>query len=802
MNRFYSIYFAGSLITASLLSMGSVGLVSVWNHQPIGLNLNAYASSDLADYDFSAQAGEEHPFLLFNQSEVTRIIQRTQTNSVVAKALNIAGGRSNGDSARDWDRDLVDSSINYLVTADSTSRDKAIHNFVKHTSGPDKVIFQSAPSLQNYDYQGPCTSLALAYDFLYQNLNQTERKNGKQTLIDMADGIYNTYRDTPSVGGHNFSIGVIGCLGLIGMTLDGEHPQAITWREFTKQTLVNYLFDAMYNPDGDYIDGHTYEYYGQGAPILFAAAYKKKYGRDIIGQSGISNIWDYTAYELMSENKFPRYGDNSKTTMVNGENFYILQKKVREGNQKAPGWLWSWEQIRGSNLNKSDYMLWKQYDMLGILLYYPTSIVAQNPGTIADFKTLKVFTSNSTGEPKNKGGMAYLRSDWHNGDNLTLALINRWRWQKHQHYDPSHFVLSAFGEKLIVNENEWTYQDPIRGKLSQQNTMLFDTSAYDFDMPDSNFVTGTSPALGMFTNLINQSDADLITSDSRYPHNDWSHQSGIAQDGYQAYWLGNLNNITPLQTANRTIISIKTFAKYPYIIMLDEFNKDNRPHDYTWQAHLPLDMANYGGQGTAEQPIKFQKGNATLSMVFSTPTGFSQQLLPKEAKRNDWALQITQTNSVTSQILSLLLPTKNNESYTIQKTTQSNLQIFNISDGQRQNIILFNPEKNTVQYDQIQTNAQLLVVEKNSGNFVKYVLFNGNQLSVNDVSVLPSANAPNCTSGTNGKYSCVGTITAVVNTPTPTVTPQGCSEKRADINCDGLVDLQDYSILLSRLNFQ
>ncbi|MFH1967120.1 MAG: hypothetical protein ABIJ03_01270 [Patescibacteria group bacterium] len=40
--------------------------------------------------------------------------------------------------------------------------------------------------------------------------------------------------------------------------------------------------------------------------------------------------------------------------------------------------------------------------------------------------------------------------------------------------------------------------------------------------------------------------------------------------------------------------------------------------------------------------------------------------------------------------------------------------------------------------------------------------------------------------------------------PTGENPPDGsnCSSRRADINCDGLVDLQDYSILLSRLNFQ
>jgi len=762
------------------------------------LNTNVYASENLIDYNFSAQSGNEHPFLLFNQSEISQITQRVQNNAVVSKALTIAGQRSNGDGTEDWDRDLVDTSINYIVTNNSASLEKAIHNFTQHTSGPNKVIFQTADNHQNYGYQGPCTSLTLAYDFLYPNLSQEEKTNGKQTLTDMAEGIYQTYKDTPYEAGHNFSSGVIGCLGLIGVTLDGEHPQAQTWRVFANQALTNYLYNTSYNSSGDYIDGHSYQYYGQGAPILFAAAYQKKYGHDIIGQSGISNIWDYATYELMSENKFPRYGDNSEITMINGENFYLLQKKMQEGSRQAPGWLWTWQQIRGTNLDKDDYSLWKQYDLLGILLYYPTSISSKNPGEISDFKSLKIFPSNSDGMP-NSGGMAYFRSNWHNGDNLTLTLINRWRWQNHQHYDPNHFLLSAFGEKLIVNENQWTYQDPIRGKLSQQNTIRFDVNSSSSDMPSGNFVTGTSPALGMFTNVINQSDADLLTSDSRYPHNDWGSQPGIMQSDHQAYWLGNLSNIIPLQTANRTVMLLKTFAQYPYVIMLDEFNKDGQAHDYTWQTHIPIDAVGYSGQGTAEQPIRFQKGNATLSMIFSTPTSFSERLMPKEEKRNDRALQITQPNTVNSQILSLLLPTKNNDAYSVEKIVQSDLQIFKISGGQTENIVLFNPNKRSVEYSQIKTNAKLLVFEINGGKFGKYVLYSGDLLTLNNESVFSSPNIFNCTE-TGPNRSCVGQVINAEALPTPTTAPT-CSQRRADINCDGRVDLLDYSILLSRLSF-
>jgi len=759
----------------------------------------SYASSNIADYDFSAHSGNTHPFLLFNQNEIGKIQERVQSSSVVATALSKTGQRGSGENTDHWDRDLIDSSIHYLLDGNNTSLNKAITNFADHTSGTNKVIFQSASNHQDYNYQGPCTSLALSYDFLYQNLDSKQKEDGKNTLADMATSIYGTYKDIPYQAGHNFSSGVVGCLGIIGVTLDGEHPQASTWREYAKHTLVNYLYDTSYNSGGDYLDGHVYQYYGQGAPLLFAASYKKKYGQDIIGNTGISNIWDYSTYELMSNNKFPRYGDSSKITMINGEDFYILQKKAREGSAKAPGWLWTWNQIRGQNLEKSDYSLWKQYDLLGILLYYPTTIEAINPSQLSQFKSISVFPSNAIGDQDNRGGMAYLRDSWHNGKNVTLTLVNRWRWQNHQHYDPNHFILSAFGEGLIVNENNWTYQDPNRGKLSQQNTILFDVNSSNADMPRGNFNSGTSPGLGMFTTVINQPDADMIISDSRYPHNNWSLQPGILQNGIRAFWSGNLSNITPINTANRSVLFQKSYLKYPFFVMLDEFNIDGHQHDYTWQAHVPLNATGYTGQGTAEQPIKFSKNNATLSMVFATSTNFSQRLLPKEEKRNDRALQITQSNVANSQILSLLLPTNNRESYSVQKELGDNYQAFTISDGDKESIVIFNPQATSINYEQISTDAKLLVLEKSNNQYNKYSLYHGKQLAIDNTNIFSSTDTVNCIGRVGESPSCSNQ--AVVSSPANSNDSQTCAETRADINCDGVVNKADYDILISRFNF-
>ncbi|OIO14960.1 hypothetical protein COY59_03980 [Candidatus Gottesmanbacteria bacterium CG_4_10_14_0_8_um_filter_37_24] len=763
-----------------------------------------------------AYAVREHPYLFFTTSEIGNIQNRVNQGGPVKLAFDKMANTSWGDQTPPyyWVRDIIENSFHFRIGGNANSKQAAISSFVRYTTEPDRFDFQLDPQGKNYGVAIPCSSIALGYDFLYPDLSDRQKSDARSVLIDWGNGLYERYKNTPYEADHNFNTGSIGCLGLIGLTLEDEYSQAQTWVNFTKSALTNFYFNSSYNTGGEYVEGNFYQYYGSGPAILFAAAYEKTHSENLVRNKTISKMWEFVTYALMSDKKYPNYGDNGGT-MINGENFYILQDNKKTGDLKIPGYLWTWNQIRGTGANQNDYVYnFKELDYLGMVLYYPQDVTASNPDNLSSFAESKIFPSLqgfTQGYTPNPGGMAVLRTGWMDTNNITLWLVNRWRWQNHQRYDPNHFLLSAFGEKLITSENYWTYDDPQRGNLNQHNTILINKDAWNGDCPTSDFVTGAASSLGKFTDFFTDGKADFISSDSRYPHVCFSSQN------LPNYYYGNATeaNVTPIVQADRTIALLKQFSPQPYFVMLDEFNKNNSPQTYTWQAYIPKDAADIQGNGTTASPFYFRKNNTYMKMVFITPGTFSQTLLPSQEKRNDRALQVTQTGVTKGQFLTLLFPGKSgdNQNITINIVKENNPLVLTISNSGKNNLILYNETESLYTYDNITTDAKLLILD-NSGNVIsKYLIYKGKNLTISGKGILSSASPISKVADLSDDPSPTSTMTPASptpspeenpNKPAPTITrtqtppvcqtcPSGKIEKaKGNANCDSTVNNDDY----------
>jgi len=729
----------------------------------------------LESYEIAAD--NVHPHLLFNQSDVSNIQVRVNRGGMVQSVFNsmsyVPLYKENT-----WSKELVDNSFHFAVTGNSTSKQNANNLFYKYASAssPDRYAYHLDELDKNYVIGMDCTSLAIAYDLLYQSLDSTLRNDGKQLLINWGSGLYDHYKNNAWMSGENFHTGSIACIGVIGMTLKNEIDDSIsnTWVNFAKNGLTQYYYNGHYNSSGDYQEGPLYQYYGSGASVIFAIAYRRHFGQDIILSTNAAKTWDFYVHSLMPDKMFPRYGDNSRDMVLNGENFYFLTERISD--PRIPAFLWVWQQVRGIEGAQTDYSyLWKAYDRLGVVLYYPQNIMPQPPDVIPEFKTANLFPSNTGGyqgtptDPLTIGGMAVLRTGWTDNNNITLWLVNRWIFQGHQYYDPNHFMMYAYGQRLLTHENYYqSYNDYMRGQLSWHNTILIDKDGYPSDVPSGAYSTGLTSSLGMVKDTFSNQLADLVLSDSKYPHRYFNTQSFTDTEPYS---YASLSKVTPIIEADRSVVLVKQSLDLPYTVMMDEFQKDSKNRSYTWQSFFPAaSVASAAGEGTVNSPFIFTNNGVGLMMTFITPNAFTKTILPKHVNRQDQALQITQSNVLKGDFLTILFPYKNTKpSVLINKLNATNPIVVSVKLNNKENIILANNNGGTVTYGSITTDAKLAIVGETDNIISSYIILSGKSLTVDGTNLFNSPNIKSWADSVNGNMPTPTVIPTAI--PTPTVTP-------------------------------
>lgn len=694
-----------------------------------------------AYYFFRPKPSQTHPYLLISQDETHYIRQKDSRIPSVASAMtsisgSLAGGFDN------WEKRLVENSFFGLVTDNADFREAGIALFEKYTKGNNRYSFDRfAENERKYLYSDSCTSLVLAYDLLYPYLNNVQTADGLRLLTEWGRGLYNHYSPQWWVSGNNFDVGAVGCLGLIGLALENELPEARMWADEVALAVKRYFYNDRFNAGGDCTDGLGYQRYGYAAPIFFSAAYERNRGVDLVSNANIMNVWNFYTYALQPHGSYVRFGDNSGSTIITGEDLFLLQKLQQKNDARVGNWLWTWNQIRGDTALQNGITVWDNFDLLAIALYYPEGIVPVKPALNDYFSSLKTFPSSprQQGEIVNPGGMVSLRTGW-GTDAVSVWLDNRWSWQGHQHYDPNSIRLSAYGQELVSYNNNRNYQDPLRGKLSQQNTVWLDNS----DAPVSDFTTGFESILGRFTDMVNSESVDMISSDARYP----SYHLGLlpAPGGF----LGNFTekDAVPMVQADRAVLLVKSMLSSPYVIINDIYNKDDLVHDYTWQIYVPNTASNLTGNGSIESPFLYAVNGVGLKMVFINQQPYSYQELPLQSGRDDHPIQINWKNVTALKNIALLFPIKNGVGDSIRvRVINQYPTIISITSGVDENQIVVNPDGGLVRYQDILTDARLLLLDREKDNRSKYLMYQGASLTYSG-RVVYSATVRSSNSGT------------------------------------------------------
>ena len=371
-----------------------------------------------------------------------------------------------------------------------------------------------------------------------------------------------------------------------------------------------------------------------------------------------------------------------------GEYLYILDKHKKKGSNKIPAWLWTWNKVRGTGIAQSDWRLFKDFDYIGIVLWYPQGVVAKSPNEISDYQKSALLLSDTTKSNVNQGGMASFRNEWGEQNGVTLWLVNRYRWQGHEHYDPNHFIFSAYGEELLSDKNGHTYDEDIRGQLSQQNSIMIDKQLGDVPLYKK-YSTGMGSSLGKFYDFFTCLLGDLLLSDSKYPHSDFISQPRLQKEGIgTTFWDTSEEKVDPIVQGDRVVLFPKDFSLDPYVILYDRFNKDNNSHTYTWQSYIVPGHTTINGDGTVANPITFQKGNVNKQMFYIAPNPITKNIIPPSGNRKDDLLEMMQTGVKEGRYLTILYPSKSSSSaFIVTILNQENPTVVQIKSETNENII-------------------------------------------------------------------------------------------------------------------
>jgi hypothetical protein len=515
-------------------------------------------------------------------------------------------------------------------------------------------------------------SLALAYDWLYDAMAPEQRHAVRRELVAhilLIDGEARQagWGRRPLNRVWNFAPGIMSAMGLCvlaveGETLLGEHVLLFDARRY----LRDYLTLGI-DRDGCGHEGPNYLAYGLDSACYFMTALRNSGRGDLLLETNLQLTPPWLVAETLPGGG--RWNNLSDCSHGQGRSAILMflsgrlaefarQEPAITGRQTpmtltAPlghlvqfsevpgerplsygalaglmGWVWH-EGPGRKDIAKADPGT--QLDQ--ILFYQPCKPIVDPAKVMAD------------GQLLHGRGLAVSRTGY-DGQELHFAVEAGPHATGHDQSDKGSFTLRAYGADLAIDSGYGNDSDPLAGGSSYAHNIVL--------------VDGQGQPLPNH----NQSDG-WITGYHHGPLADW-----IRVDALPAWTLRRGRDGEPLRTgtmrrADRQFLLVRPQEGIPpYLVVYDDIIKDDQPHDYTWQWHIPptqrFDVVRtpwqtrpWQMQGEAlTTPTKAKPGSAT--MVLSVPAagryvlyGLVRAAGPEPAKSDSFFVSIDDGEALT-----------------------------------------------------------------------------------------------------------------------------------------------------------
>lgn len=580
---------------------------------------------DLAGLDRSLG----HPRLFFTLEEVAALRERGKTgwlseiraglmrraDAALAAPLLIYQHSEGNNEMQVYDLALA----GYL-TGDRRYFDTAIRVLcgLAETSDPrSKTDFPKVLSLGTL-----LGTYAIGYDWLAPFMTPQQRELILKEMEDAGSYIYEIAQtevwgqDNDLARSSNWSGVILGGLGLAALTLD-NHPE---WSEFCNRRVAGFLghvCDATGAPG----EGLGYINYGTRYAMPLAYALERRNEKLIPDGAGLAHLPDY-----LLETALP-WGEN----MVSINQMRMAVEDARF-NFSDPGiWsamiarsqdrvgLWAW--LRAMRLDRP------VEERVG---HEVSAMLFDKIFLFAD-PDLLPLSPQEAGRPLSKcfeNRVVTARTGWGDDDALmtfTAGKANEGGWH---HHDGNAFAFFAHGDALAI--------DPGLTRITgiEHNTITVDGGSYAIKNPWE------------------------IAPSSRLGFKDHGDYVEVAGDVTAAY-------APPFARAVRRVYFVR--AAQPYLLVLDDIQKDEAPHRYGWRMHTPLQNKVEIDPGQCAARIVGSRNQTVGTLKFLSPAKVDLSLQempdirPDATNKDNAAVIVGETTAVNGGFAVLLVASRPGE---------------------------------------------------------------------------------------------------------------------------------------------
>ena len=386
---------------------------------------------DLWEFDIDLIKDLEHPFILFNKTELYNLTQRINDTNKPWKAWyaeynpSVISIKSPGEYGyEDLYYYLLKLSLSFAIDGGQTTLTK-IKQYLDYI-GPIQNWTQDLK--RSYAVQ----AYAMAYDIIYQNLTQAEKTKYYNYLDDQAAPLMlmDIYSD------NNHRVVDAGGLGCAGLALKNA-----TMVDIAIDTILEYYYNKVQEDGGSY-EGYSYNGFAVNEILMFIVGLKRRGGFNFFEDPQIIATLQFFAETLSPIGLANLYEDCTYSSRVH-ENILIGAAQLNDTNPTlASNFQYIWEQRQNISTN---YVLANDYAY--IKGDYP-SFIRITCYDVNDTINATAYTSRK--EIWKESDMAFLRSA-DIPEALFMSFSCKSYRQSHTHLDENSFELWAYGALLVNN---------------------------------------------------------------------------------------------------------------------------------------------------------------------------------------------------------------------------------------------------------------------------------------------------------------------------------------------------------------
>jgi len=505
---------------------------------------------------------DKHPYLFFTAEDLPEIKQRSSNGPAASFTHWLT--RTCVKAGKPDDEEAVGLWAFYgMLAGGKQYTDAAKSGLLKYAG--DKSIFGGGFRMQQ---GGSLRRMAIAYDLLYNDLSDAERKKVEEYITAGA-----TYLYEGGKGGNlhwsgrrqrlgNWRPQMYSGIGISGLVLWNTHPDAKKWVGAASDIMKDVL-EYDFDPDGAGYEAYERYFlnvvYHSMIPTL--EALRRVTGEDLFSNNNkvLYRTVPFLAYSLQPDrDTLSSIGDSNNGIWPVG---LCLITAVREFDDPLAAWYIE-ALIKDGKYWGDNEAIW------GVLWAKPAS--TENPETSGRLSEAIAYNKNPQDPVKFGSGHVFLRTGFTGLEDIYLMAQAGEMGGFHGHADKGSYVLDAYGVRFLRDFFTGGYEGSPFFKFHHSGeahqTVLIDGEGQGAEM----ITPGADPYY--HTKV---ADVEALEVNKGYDY--------IRLNTKRIYQLNPAN--ASVQRAYRHIVFVRTTPKTGYFVVLDDIQRDSKPHTFSHPFH-------------------------------------------------------------------------------------------------------------------------------------------------------------------------------------------------------------------------